>query len=78
MGRIGIELTGWRTILAPAALQRSPIHVVARKLTNRHSRIFVSVHLDKCKSPISLETGFNNVTEILEQRDQIVLGGVRG
>lgn len=35
------------------------------------------VHLDECKAAIGLKTSFEDVTEVLEQRDQIVLRGVR-
>lgn len=37
----------------------------------------MGIHLDKRKSTISLESGLNNVSEVLEQRNKVVLGRVR-
>lgn len=35
------------------------------------------VHFDECKSTISLESGLNNVTKILEEGNEVVLSCVR-
>ena len=48
------------------------------KLANRHSRIFVSVHLDEGKATVGLEARLCHVPEVLEKRHKIVLRRVRG
>jgi len=63
--------------MAYAALQRTTVDLVAIQLANRRSSILVRIHLHECKSTISLEASLENVTEVLEQRNQIVLSGIR-
>lgn len=36
----------------------------------------MGVHLDKCKPSVGLESSFDNITEVLEQRDEVVLSRV--
>lgn len=38
----------------------------------------MGVHLDESKTTVRLEAGLNHKTKVLEKRDQVVLGGVRG
>lgn len=66
-----------RTDWTYAALQRSPIDVIPRKLADSHRSILVGVHLNKCKSSVSLEPSLDNVTKVLEQWNKVVLGSVR-
>lgn len=61
-----------------ATFQWTAVDVVATELANGHGCIFVSVHLDESKSTVCLETRLNNVTEVLKQRDEILLGRVGG
>lgn len=37
----------------------------------------MSVHLQESESTVCLQTGFNNIAKVLEQWDEICLGGVR-
>ena len=60
-----------------AAFQRPPVHVVSRQLAYGDRSILVAVHLDKRKAPIRLEPSLHHVTEVLKERYQIVLSGVR-
>jgi hypothetical protein len=48
------------------AFQRAAIDIVARQLTDRHSSIFMGVHLDECKAAVGLEAGFNDIAKVLE------------
>lgn len=59
-----------------AALQRSPIDVVPRKLADSHRSILMGIHLNKGKSSVSLEPSLDNITEVLEQRNKIILSSV--
>lgn len=60
------------------ALQWAAIDVVSTELTDGHGGIFMRVHLDKRKSSVGLKTSFEDITEVLEQRNDVVLRGVRG
>src|SRR5947207_8546894 len=46
------------------------------KLADSHSGVFMGVHLHEGKSAVRLEPSLNNKTEILEQRNEIILRGV--
>lgn len=61
-----------------AALQGATIDIVPIKLTNGHSRVLVSVHLDERETTVRLETGLHHITEVLEQGDEVLLGSVWG
>lgn len=60
------------------ALERTPVDVVTVELTDGHGSILMRVHLDKSETPISLHTGLDDIAKVLEQRNEVVLGGVRG
>lgn len=60
-----------------AALQRAPIDIISAELANSHGGIFMGVHLDECKATVGLESCLNNEPEILEQGNEIILGGIR-
>lgn len=66
---------GWVT---HAALERAPINIIAVQLANSHGGILVGIHLNESKSAIGLETRLHDITKVLEERDEIVLRGVRG
>lgn len=36
------------------------------------------IHLHKCKATVGLEASFKDIAKVLEQWDQVILGGVRG
>lgn len=61
-----------------AALQRTTVDIVAIQLANSHRGVLVRLHLDKGEATVSLETSLEDITEVLEQRHEIALGGVRG
>jgi hypothetical protein len=61
-----------------AALQRTAVDIVAVELANGHGSILVRVHLDESETAVRLEARLGNVAKVLEQRDQVVLSGVRG
>lgn len=61
-----------------AALQWATIDIVTRKLADGHCGVLVGVHLDESEAAVRLEASFNDVSEILEKRDKIILGGVWG
>ena len=60
------------------ALQRTTVDIVAIELADCHGGVLMRIHLDECETPVGLKTSFENVTKVLEQRDQVVLAGVRG
>lgn len=61
-----------------AALQGSPIDVVAGELTDCHGSVLVAVHLDEREATVGLEPGLNHISKVLEQGNKVVLSGVRG
>lgn len=61
-----------------AALQGSSVDVISVQLANGHGRVLVRVHLDEGKTTVGLETSLHDVAKVLEERHQIVLGGVWG
>lgn len=65
----------WRTY---AALQRTTVDLVAIQLADSHGSILMCVHLDKGEATVSLETGLEDISEVLEQRYEITLRGVGG
>ena len=69
---------GWGLVLAPRALQGTTVDVIATELADSHGGILVGVHLDESKAAVRLKASLNNVTEVLEERNKIVLGGVWG
>ena len=60
-----------------AALEGTAVDVVAVELANCHGGVFVGIHLDESKTAVGLEASFRHVAEVLEQRNEIGLGGVR-
>ena len=66
------------TDMTYATLQRAAIDIVATQLTDRHGSVLVGVHLNKGEATVSLESSLNNVSKVLEERNQVVLGGVWG
>ena len=90
--RVGIELSGRRTVLAPLhllennvsevrkayrTLQWSPIDIIAGELTDCHCRILMSVHLEEGEPTIRLKPSLDHISEVLEQGNQVSLSGVR-
>lgn len=59
-----------------AALERTTVDIVAGELADCHGGILVGVHLDESKTTVGLEPSLNNITKLLEQGKQVVLGGV--
>lgn len=57
-------------------LERTTIHIVTAQLTDGHCCILMGIHLDKGKTTVGLESGLNHETEVLEERNKVVLGGV--
>lgn len=60
-----------------AAFQGATIDIETTQLTDGHGGILMGIHLDKGKAAIGLEARFDNITIVLEEWDQVVLGGVR-
>ena len=58
------------------ALEGAAIDIIATQLTDCHCCVLVSIHLNKCKTSICLKPRLNNKTEVLEQWNEIILGGV--
>lgn len=63
---------------AYAAFERTTINIVAAQLADGHRCVLMRIHLDECETTISLEARLDNVTEVLEERNEVVLGSVRG
>lgn len=61
-----------------ATLQWTTVDIVAAKLADGHGSILVRVHLDEGEAAIGLEAGLDDVTEVLEERDKVVLCGIWG
>lgn len=61
---------------AYTAFQRPSINVVAAQLTDRHGCVLVGIHFDKSEAAVRLEPRLDHVTEVLEERNEIVLGSV--
>ena len=69
---------GWCLVLAPRALQWATVDIIATELADSHGGVLVGVHFDESKAAVRLEASLNNVTEVLEERNKIVLSGVWG
>lgn len=65
-------------LLTHAALQRTAVDLVAVELADGVGSVLVGVHLDEGKATVRLEASLGDISEVLEQRDEVVLGGVRG
>ena len=65
-------------LLTHAALQRTAVDLVAVELADGIGSVLVGVHLDESKATVRLEASLSDISEVLEQRDEVVLGGVRG
>jgi hypothetical protein len=59
-----------------AAFQRSTIDIVPRQLANSHGSVFMAVHLNERKASIRLESSFDNIAKVLEQRNKVILSRV--
>ena len=59
-----------------AALQRTAVNLVAVELADGVGGVLVGVHLDEGKATVRLEASLGDISEVLEQRDEVVLGGV--
>lgn len=68
-------MRGWKTY---AALQGSAVDVISVQLANGHGRVLVRIHLDEGKTTVGLETSLHDIAKVLEEGNQVVLGGVRG
>lgn len=58
-------------------LERTTVDIVAAQLANSHCCILVGIHLDESEPPIRLEASLDNISEVLEEWDQVILGGIR-
>lgn len=59
------------------ALERTTINVIATQLADSHRCVLMGIHLDECEATVRLEAGLNNIAKVLEERYEVVLGGVR-
>jgi hypothetical protein len=66
-----------KALQAYATLERAAIDIVPTQLAYRHCGIFVRVHLNESEAAIGLESSFDNISEILKQRNEIRLGRIR-
>lgn len=64
-------------VLAPAALDLPAVDSSTVDVDDGLSRALVSIELDESKAPVGLKADLYNVTETLEQRDEIGLLGLR-
>lgn len=60
------------------ALQRSTVNLISVELADSHGCVLVSIHFDESETAVRLETSLGDVAKVLEQRDQVILRGVRG
>ena len=56
------------------ALEWATIDIIRIKLADSHSGILVRIHFDECKATIGLETSLQNVSKVLKERHQVILG----
>jgi len=63
-------------LITYAALERATVDIIRIQLADSHSGILVRIHFDECKATIGLETSLENVSEVLEQRHQVILGSI--
>jgi hypothetical protein len=61
-----------------AALQGTTVDLVAVELADGVCSILVGVHLNESKATVRLEASLGNISEVLEKRNKVVLGSVRG
>ena len=61
-----------------AALEWAAVDVVRVELTDCHGSILMRIHLDEREPTVGLKASLENVAEVLEQRHQVILRGVRG
>jgi hypothetical protein len=61
-----------------AALQRAAINLVTVELADGVRGVLVGVHLDESEATVRLEASLGDVSEVLEERDKVILSGVRG
>ena len=66
-----------RVAITYAALERATVDIVARELADSIGGVLVRVHADEGEATVSLEAGLGHESEVLEKRDDIVLGRVR-
>lgn len=66
-----------RTLVTYAALQRTTVDIVAVQLADCRGSVLMRIHLHECKATVSLETSLKNIAEVLEERNQVVLGSIR-
>lgn len=59
-----------------AALEGTAIDVVPVQLADGHGGVLVGIHFDKGETPVGLETGLDDETKVLEQRNNVGLGRV--
>ena len=60
-----------------AAFERATVDIVTAQLADGHRRVFMSIHLDESKATVRLKPSFDDVTEVLEKRNEIRLRRVR-
>lgn len=65
------------SVLAPATLDGPSMYHLSLKLYNRHGCMLVRVQLDESETTIGLHADLRQVSDRLEQRDQVCLGAVR-
>jgi hypothetical protein len=63
-------------VLAPTALERPAVDIVAVHLADGHGCVLVGVHLDEGKAAVGLEAGLNHKAKVLEERDNVIGRGV--
>lgn len=61
-----------------AALERPSVHVVPVEAADGLSGVLVAIHLDESETTIRLESRLNHVAKVLEQRNHVIGGGIRG
>src|SRR6266851_8495022 len=75
--RSRLQCTSISPVLAPAALDGASMDHLSLKLDNGHSGVLMRVQFDESEAAISLHTYLRQISDRLEQRDQIRLSAVR-